>query len=191
MRAVIVVGLSMLAASVASAQKLVEAHAAARAGVATGNGIGGAQKDHDFFSGAKGGTYGLEVGVKVLMIDTRITHDRFVVGGTWTQLVIGPRIAFPAAGGLYADIGAAAGFGVGTGQPIMGSLSNDEITDKGIMVELHAALDYRFEIFGLGVMIPLGWGYMFKNGVPANDTSNHYTTFRAALLGTLTVRLGL
>jgi hypothetical protein len=59
------------------------------------------------------------------------------------------------------------------------------------MIELRIGLEKRFgRVFGVGVHVPLTWGYMFKNDV-VNDVSNHYQTFHAMVLGTLTFRVGL
>ncbi len=179
---------------------LLELHAGLRAGGATGKGIGGAQQDHDFFEGARGGVYGAVVGLEILFIDLWIEHDQLTdfegLNGTWTQFMAGPHVMFGLSGGpspkLFGELALSGGFGLGTGQQIAPPLSNGQVSDKGVMVELRVGLEYRLtEILGIGVALPMAWGYMFKNGVPANDTSNHYTTFRAMLVGTLTVRVGL
>jgi hypothetical protein len=181
---------------------VLELHAALRAGASTGTGIGGAQKDADFFAGARGATYGAVVGLEVLWIDIALAHDQFTdfstVTGTWTQLTVGPHFAFPLnepppgdKPSLYADLGLAAGFGVGTGQQIDPPLDNAQISDKGVMIELKIGIEKRLgKLVGLGLTVPLTWGYMFKNDV-VNDLSNHYQTFHAMALATLTFRVGL
>jgi hypothetical protein len=188
MRAVVALAVLLLATPAHAV--LLEVHAGLRAGVATGRGLGGAQRDHDFFSGARGGAWGALIGLQVLLLDTRVEHTRFTEGGTFTQLVLGPRLTLPLGGRLHADLGAAAGFGFGTGRPIQGAPSDEDITDKGLLLELHAGLELRLaRVVGVGVAVPVGWSYLWNSGV--TDVSSHYTAFRAAVLGTVTIRFGL
>ena len=197
MRPSLAVGTLLLLAAVPAHATLLEFHAGLHLGGATGTGVGGDQKDNDFFAGAKGGVYGGSVGLKVLFMDFTIEHDQLTdfseLKGTWTQFMLGPHLAFALSGPggkLYADLGFAAGFGVGTGQQIDPPLDNAQISDKGFMLELRAGVEYRISpVFGLGVSVPAAWGYMFKNDV-VNDTSNHYQTFRTMIVGTATLHLG-
>jgi len=199
MKRALAIAVALLAAAAAPAPAhatFVELHAALRLGASTGKGIGGAQQDHDFFEGTKGGAWGALVGLRVLVLDVYVQHDQLTdfssVKGTWTQFMIGPGFSFALDGKLHADMGVGVGVGLGTGQQIDPPLDNGEISDKGIMLELHLGVEYKIAPFvGLGVTLPIEWGYMFKNGVPANDVSNHYQTMRAMLLGTVTFRIGL
>jgi hypothetical protein len=187
----------------AAGAALLELHASLRAGGQTGKGIGGAQKDADFFANASGGVFGAVVGLEILWIDVFIEHDQITnfsdITGTWTQFMVGPHFAFPleesrpgkAEARTYADLALAVGFGVGTGQQIEPPLDNGEISDKGLMVELRVGVEHRFSRFvGVGLAVPFGWGYMFKNDV-LNDEQNHYQTFHAMALATLNFRIGL
>ena len=191
----------VLAVPASAPAAVLELHAAVRSGASTGTGIGGAQKDADFFAAARGATYGVLVGLEVMWIDISVAHDQFTdfstVTGTWTQVMAGPHFTFPLeepkAGELpstYADLGVAAGFGVGTGQQVDPPLDNAQISDKGGLIELKVGIEKRLgKYVGLGITAPLTWGYMFKNDV-VNDVSNHYQTFHAMVLGTMTVRVG-
>lgn len=193
--------LLVLAAPPAEAA-LLELHASLRAGGQTGKGIGGAQKDEDFFANASGGVFGAVVGLEILWIDLYVEHDQITdfsdITGTWTQFMVGPHFAFPLEeakpGGrakTYADLALSVGFGVGTGQQVEPPLDNGEISDKGVMVELRVGVEHRFNrVVGVGLSVPFGWGYMFKNDV-VNDTENHYQTFHAMALATVSFRLGL
>lgn len=195
--------LALVAAPLSARAALLEVFATARVGAATGKGLGGAQKDNDFFAGAKGATYGAIVGLEVVWMDFFVEHDQFTdfksVNGTWTQLMIGPHFPFPLNEGLpgtpaklYADLGAFVGFGFGTGQQIDPPLDDAQISDKGLVAELRVGLDYRANRFmSIGLSFPLGWAYLLKNDLPATETNGHYQSFHAMALGTFTVRLGL
>jgi hypothetical protein len=194
---------ALVAAPAAAHASFVELHAALRAGTSTGSGLGGAQKDNDFFAGAKGAAFGAKVGVQLLFLDLSVSHDQFTnfseVRGTWTQLTLGPRFVFPLNEGpagvlptLYADLGAAVGYGIGTGQQIEPPLDDAEVSDKGVVFELHIGIEYRFaKVLGIGVTAPLAWGYLVKNDIPITDTDGHYHSFHAMLLGTLSLHIGL
>jgi hypothetical protein len=180
-----------------------ELHADLRVGAATGFGIGGDQKNRDFFDQSKGGVYGLLVGARFLIVEVSVEHDQFTdfqsVKGTWTEFCagIGGEIGVDEplkgeANRFLVTFGLDLGFGLGTGRQVMPPLDNAQISDKGVMADFHIGIEYRFaKIFALAAEVPVGWGYMFKNDVPVNDTSNHYQTFHAMGLGVLKVRVGL
>ncbi len=195
--------LAALSGATPARAALFELSASLRVGAATGTGIGGAQQDRDFFAGARGATYCARAGLEVLWLRVTLEHDQFTdfstVTGTWTQLMVGPHFAFPlneAPPGerpsLYADLGVAVGAGIGTGRQIVPPLDNAQISDRGLMLELQLGIEKRFgRFFGVGISLPLAWGYLVKNDVPANDTSSWYQSFHGMLLGTLTVHIGL
>jgi hypothetical protein len=173
-----------------------------RAGGGGGKGLSGDQKDADFFNKASGASYGFLVGAEVFWIDAWIEHDQFTnfseIDGTWTQFMLGADVMIPLGEPpspkekpkLYGNIGFGAGFGIGTGQQIMPPLDNAQISDKGFMAELKLGLEYQTsESVAIGLTMPVTYGYMFKNGVPANDLSNQYQSLH--VLGLLYVQLKL
>jgi hypothetical protein len=187
----LIVGL-LLIASTAEA-KILEIYAQAQGGGMYGKGLSGAQKDNDFFFGAKGASYGAKVGAEVMWVDAWIEHNQFTRGdgisGTWTQFMAGFDYDFPIGDEpekgkphkTYAQIGIAAGFGMGTGQQVDPPLSNDEITDKGFVAELSFGGEYRFnKLLSIGLNVPITYGYIFKNGVDANDEENQYHSIHGA-----------
>jgi hypothetical protein len=185
----------LVAAAPAHAGPL-ELHADLRVGATSGWGIGGAQKEHDFFDQTQGGTFGFLVGLHVLFADVWIEHDQLTDGssihGTWTELGLGGGFQLPVQDNLELDFSFGAAFGVGTGRQISPPLDNAQISDKGFLGEVGVALEYRLGRFiAIGASVPAAWGYMFKNDVPANDTSNHYQTFHVMALGYVKFRLGL
>jgi hypothetical protein len=185
-----------LLASASAAASPLELRADLRVGGATGWGIGGAQKDRDFFDQTKGESYGVLVGLSILFADVWIAHDQFTdlssVKGTWTELGVGWVMTIPMLDSVNLNIGLGGSFGVGTGRQISPPLDNAQISDKGFLGEVNVGLEYRMNrVVALGVSVPAAWGFMFKNDVPATETSSHYQTFRVLLLGTVGLRFGL
>lgn len=172
-----VVLLGLLFASPASA-KFIDIYVQAQGGGAYGKGIGSEEEDRDFFDRTKGGSYGFLVGAELLFIDGWVEHNQFRadgnVVGTFTQLMLGLDVDFALAPKFYGELGVGAGVGVGTGQQIEPPLDNSEISDKGLLGRISAALEYRLNQFAsLGVTLPVTYGYMLKNGA-ANDEANRY-----------------
>jgi hypothetical protein len=187
---------ALLAAAGAAHAGPLELHADLRVGAASGWGLGGAQTDHDFFAQTRGGTYGVLVGLRVLFADVWIEHDQFTdfssVNGTWSALGLGAVMSIPMMDALNLNIGFGASFGVGTGRQIQPPLDNAQISDKGLIGEISVTLEYRLNRFvAIGGTVPAGWGYMFKNDTPINDSSSQYSTFRIQALGYVGLRFGL
>ena len=191
----------LLAAAPAAAGPF-ELHADLRVGAASGYGLGGDQKDNDFFDHTKGGTYGLLVGMRVLFFEASIEHDQFTdfssVKGTWTELDAGIGIAIAVddvlkgeSNKLYVNVGLDLGAGFGTGRQISPPLDNAQISDKGVLLNAHIGIEYRILPFlALAAEFPAGWGYILKNDVPANQDGSSYTTFHFMILGALRGRIG-
>lgn len=180
-------------------------YAEAHGGGMYGKGTGGdlvnntqSMYDEAFFENAGPALYGVAVGARFLILAVEIQHHQFVGGGdlsTWTQFGAGLQfeidvgsasVADKKAGkGAYVQLGTMLFFGVGTGQQVMPPLSNDELTDKGFLLQgsfdfgkhLNKALD-------IGVSIPVSYGYFFKSGGPAvaNDVSTHYQSAQVEAL---------
>ena len=170
-----------------------------------GSGMAGDQKDEAFFANAPHGMYGLEVGARFLVVEGRIRHHQYRGGGelaTWTQFSAG--IGFVADLGdeqqkkahksSFVEFSALAGGGLGTGRQVDPPLSNDEITDKGVVVEGRFGFGKHLnKFFDIGIAVAGSYGYLFKNGVDdtANDVSTHYQSLQVEGLGYLRLRLQL
>lgn len=179
-----------------------------QAGGASGMGVGGAQKDNAFHAGAQGGSYGFIVGAELLLLDGWVEHNQYQgangLQGTWTQFMTGIDfnidLGAKTRGGtldkdgnsqgdgyssLFAELGIAVGFGVGTGQQVVLPLDNSQVTDKGFLLQGHLAVGYRLnKLISFGVVVPLQTSYMFKSGpgVVANDEGTHYQSMQGAAL---------
>ena len=181
----------------------VEAHGGGGAGKATG----GDQviQDSAFFSKAPHLAYGALIGAEFLFLDAWIQHHQFTDGNrlaTWTQFGVGvhgtidtgdPKQAKAHEGG-YFEFGLGGFFGVGTGQQVMPPLDNAQITDKAFLVEGRlGAGKHLGNIFDFGVIVPVSWGYFFKNGNGAavNDVSTHYRSIQIEALAVLRANIRL
>ncbi|HEY5934157.1 MAG TPA: hypothetical protein VIU61_05980, partial [Kofleriaceae bacterium] len=169
--AALVVGLS----SPAHADVLV-LYGDLHAGGMYGKGLSGDQKDSAFFGNAPNGVYGLSVAARLLFLGAQIQHHQYTDGSdlaTWSQITAG--IDIDADLGSEADkkagksgfftVGIGLGFGLGTGQQVDPPLSNDEVTDKGFFGEARIGIGKHLNtIFDIGLMVPVQYGYYFKNG---------------------------
>ena len=146
--------------------------------------------DEAFFEGAPPGAYGALIGAQFLFLAVEIQHHQFTDGdqlATWTQFGAGLRFEIPlgapsaadkqAGKGSYAELGAQLAFGLGTGRQVEPPLSNDEITDKGFLVQGKLGFGKHLnKVLDIGIVVPVSYGYFFKSGdgVFANDVSTHY-----------------
>lgn len=160
----------------------------------SGDPVDGPDGDKAFFSNVPHGAYGLRLGGRFLIIEGAIQHHQFTDGSrisTWTQFAAGiglqPELgddkARKAHTNGFLEFGINAGFGLGTGQQVDPPLSNDEITDKGFLVEGRFGFGKHLNrVLDLGFVVPASWSYMFKNGfdTAANDLSTHYRSFQVA-----------
>lgn len=157
-----------------------------------------ANEDAGFFEKAPPGAYGAQIGAQFLFLDAVIQHHQFTNGSrlaTWTQFGAGLRFEIDMGNptkeekkkgkGGYAEIGANLFFGIGTGAQVMPPLSNDEITDKGFLLEMRLGFGKRLnKVLDIGVAFPVSYGYFFKagSGAAANDTTTHYQSIQAEAL---------
>jgi len=169
-------------------------YAEAQGGGMYGKGISGTYQDDSFFGNAKGGAAGLLVGGRFLIFDGNIKHNQFINGGeteTWTQFTAG--LAFGMDSGTeqekkeykggYFEMGAALGFGLGTGAQVDPPLDNSEVTDKAFILEGKLGFGKHLsKIFDIGVSVPVSWGYFFKSGGGANNPDNQYQGVQAEAL---------
>ena len=176
-------------------------------GAVGGKGLSGdpVDQDKDFYSNVPHGAYGLRLGARLLIFDAVIEHHQFTNGSrisTWTQFGAGIGIqadlgdakARKARTGGYLDAGINLAFGLGTGQQVDPPLSNDEISDKGFLVEGRFGFGKHLnKVFDVGLVVPASWGYFIKNGFDsaANDVTTHYRSFQIAGLAYLRMNLRL
>jgi hypothetical protein len=162
------------------------------AGGMYGKGIGGDQKSEAFFENAPNGMYGFAVGGRFLsFLGAEIQHHQYAfIGGTdgsdlrtWTQIMggldfnvgLGSEKEKKAGTESFIQVSAMAGFGVGTGQQIMPPLDNAQVTDKGFLLGGKLGYGKHLSKFvDFGVLVPVAYGYYFKNGVSASDVTNQY-----------------
>ena len=175
-----------------------------------GGGVGGygltgdaVDADEDFYSNVPHFAYGARVGARILILEGAIQHHQFRGSdqlSTWTQFAVGLGIqpelgdekARKARKNGYADVGVNVAFGLGTGRQVEPPLSNDEITDKGFLIEGRVGFGKHLnKVLDLGVVVPFSWGYFIKSdfGDAANNLENHYRSLQ--IQGLLYLRLNL
>jgi len=168
-------------------------------GAVGGKGLSGAAvtQDKDFFSNVPHGAYGARIGARFLIFDGVIQHHQFTNGSrlsTWTQFAAGIGIqsdlgdeqAKKAHNGGFLDFGVNLAFGLGTGQQVTPPLSNDEITDKGVLIEGRAGFGKHLnKLLDIGLVVPVSWGYFFKTGLDAGGANNVDNQYRALQLEAL------
>jgi hypothetical protein len=189
-----------LAPGLASAE-VFKLYADVGGGGAFGKGIAGTHKDDAFFANAKGGALSFLVGGRFLIIDANIRHSQLLNGGeteTWTQFNAGLNFGMDSGTeqdkkqfkGGYFEMGAAVGFGVGTGAQVMPPLDNGEVTDKGFTLEGRLGFGKHLgKYLDIGLSVPASWGYFFKSGGGANDMDNQYQAVQIQALLVLRVNI--
>ncbi len=191
---------SITVAPVAARADVFKLFAEAEGGAVFGKRLSGdaANESAAFFEKAPHGAYGATIGAHFLFFDAVIQHHQFTNGSrlaTWTQFGGGLRFEVDlgsstkedkkAGKGGYAEISTNLFFGIGTGQQVDPPLSNDEITDKGFLIEGKLGFGKHLnKVFDIGVLFPISWGYFFKNGggAVANDMSTHYQSIQGEAL---------
>ncbi|MGE0398857.1 MAG: hypothetical protein AB7T06_19265 [Kofleriaceae bacterium] len=169
--------------------------------------------DEAFFENAGPLAYGLQVGAQFLFLEGHIQHMQYKGFSddaqkpglaTWTSIHAGMRFEIGIGTqteadkkngkGAFFEGGWNIGFGIGTGAQVMPPLSNDEVTDKGFFAEGRIGVGKHLNtIFDIGVMVPVSYGYYFKNGDGAavNDLSTHYQSLQVSALLTLRANVRL
>jgi hypothetical protein len=198
----------VLSAAPAHAEVL-ELFGEAHVGGMGAKGLAGGSKDDAFHAKSPHGTYGVLVGARFLIVHAMIQHHQYAFAKacdtdcagltTWTQFGAGISIknsigdepkatkdkpAEPDRRG-YFELAGSLAFGVGTGQQVDPPLSNDEITDKGFLVEGRIGFGKRLnKLLDFGVTVPVSWGYFFKSGVDtaANEEANQYRSLQVEAL---------
>lgn len=211
---------NMRAVLLAAAALATLAPSMAEAGVfklwaeADGGGVAGkrlagdmANENKAFFEEAPHGAYGVNVGAQFLFFDAVIQHHQFRNGdrvATWTQFGAGLRFELDmgsptkeekkAGKGGYIELATNLFFGLGTGQQVEPPLSNDEISDKGFLLEGRLGFGKHLnKVFDIGVAFPISYSYLFKNGGGAavNDTTTHYQSIQGEALLVLRANIRL
>ena len=166
-----------------------------------------------FFARIPNLTYGASVGARFLFLGATITHHQYAGpriddGGmgekpalaTWTQLVAGVDFTVDLGSdkekkekrGKFVQLAAGAGFGVGTGQQVDPPLDNQQIDDKAFLIEAKLGIGkHAGKNTDWGLLVPITYGYYFKNGVPANMLENHYQGLHVEALLYLRLRVKL
>jgi hypothetical protein len=188
-----------LAAAPAQA-RLVDLHAGTRAGGIIG--WGSRSGTPDFFEKTRGPALGVEVGVKLLVLDLSVSFlqvfDSGGRSGTLSQAILGFEIDIPVGQARTRDgrrklilrPGAGGGVAFGTPGPVSPPLTNDQISDKGLVSQTRLALEYNpYALLGFGVEGDLGYHY-FLGGQVVNNSLDHSSGIHLAALATLTFHLG-
>lgn len=208
-RSTVLCGATLAALGGSASADAFKLYAEVHAGGTLGTGLTGDRKDDAFFKRAAPPTYGILLGGRFLIVNAQIQHHQFArlgSGGeaesdlsTWTQFDLGlgftaemgakppkqPGEKEPPKSGSFLGLGFNVGFGVGTGEQVEPPLSNDEVTDKGFLVE--GRLDFGkhlSDVFDAGLQIPISYGYFFKSGegAAANDVSTQYQGLQGSAL---------
>ena len=183
---------SLPAATTPAAADVLRLSGEVHGGGMGGKGVAGDQKDEAFFPNAPHGMYGLEVSARFLIIDAHIRHHQYRGGGslaTWTHFSIGTGSSIDLGDAkqqkehtsAFVEFGSTIGGGLGTGRQVEPPLSNDEITDKGFLIEGRFSIGKHLnKNFDFGVAVLGSYGYFFKNGAdtPANDVNNQYRSIQ-------------
>jgi hypothetical protein len=212
----LVIGLSFAAVAPAHADVVV-LYGDVHGGGMYGSGTGDSEiKDQAFFANVPNLTYGLSVSARFLFLGATISHHQYIGPGgetsddpmssggklgTWTQITGGLDFALDLGGTKeekkagktsYIEVAGQAGFGVGTGQQIDPPLDNAQIDDKAFLIEARLGYGKHISRFvDFGVLVPVTYGFFFKNGVPANMLENTYQGVHAQALLYLRLRLKL
>ena len=182
----------------------------AQTGGGSGFGIFGDQKENSKYQNVGGLAYGFVVGAELLFVDIWVDHNQFVGNGgfrgTWTKFMLGfdTEVGFGErrdasvdddgyfTGGYYAnyfEIGGGVGLGAGTLEQVNPPLNSEQLDDKGFVAQIHGGAGYRFNRYvSLGAVVPIEFGYLFKQGA-ANNSANQYGAIGYSLLVQLRFQL--
>jgi hypothetical protein len=189
--------------------RFVDLHGEVMVGAMTGRGSDKAAPD--FFHQTQGPGFGVELGVRLLVLDLSVRFIQMVGSdgreGTLTLLpMFGPSLEIPLQKGdsdllgkrrppkLVLRPGVAAGFGFGTPAPVHGALSADQISAKGLIVMGRCGVERFFGPFvGLEAHIEGGYHYLLGgegvvNGASASD---HSQGWQLGAFGGVVLHLGI
>ena len=183
--------LAVIAVPAAASADVFKLFAEGHGGGMYGVGTTGAQKDAAFFQKARGLTYGALIGAEFMFFDAWIQHHQYINGGleTWTQFGLGVHFTMDmgspedrkAHTGGYAELGMGLWYGVGTGAQVRPPLDKAQLTDQGFLGDVRLGFGKHLSnIFDFGVVVPVSYGYFFKDGAGANanDLSTNYRSIQ-------------
>jgi hypothetical protein len=194
-------GLACALGAAAPAQaRLIDLHAGALAGGMVG--WGSRTSTPDFYERVRGPALGVEVGVKLLVLDLSVSFLQVIDSGgrsgTLSQAILGFEIDIPIGAArtsngrrkLLLRPGFGGGVAFGTPGPVHPPLSNDQISDKGFVSQTKLALEYNpHPLVGFGVVGSFGYHY-FVGAQAVNDVQDHSSGYQLAALATATFHLG-
>jgi hypothetical protein len=184
--------------------RLIDLHAGLRGGGITG--WGDTKSTPDFFDKTKGPGLGFDLGVKLLVFDLSANFLQVFDGsgrvGTLTQLLLSFVIDVPVGYQTFRNTGKkrnivrpalGAGVAFGTPGPVHPPLSNDQVSDKGLVTQMGVAYEHFLNPFmGVGVEGDFGYHYFVGGGASAtaNDVRDHSSGYHLAGFATFTFHLG-
>lgn len=199
---------SAIASSVAAATaagsasaKYLDLRASLLAGGQIGDGTGGATRD--FFRETRGPALGLEVGLRLTVVDLSFRFLQMVGAdgrkGTLSTIpMLGLALELPIDGKRGSDRrrlllrpGVGVGFGFGTPGPVDPPLSSDQISGKGVMALGRVGCEWMFNpFFGVGGELQGGYHYFF-GGTGLLNGSDQSTGWQLAAFATATAHVGI
>jgi hypothetical protein len=179
----------------------------ARAGVRLGGmaGWGSSDTTPDFFHNTAGFGGGFELGARLLIFDASVSFLQLVNSSGWagtlTQVQLGVAFDIPIGEERKTPDGKTVtddvihpaivgGFGFGTPAPVKPPLTNDEISDKGIVAVAKVGYEHFLNQFlAIGLEGDIGYHY-FLGGQVVTNNNDHSSGPHFIGLGTLTFHLG-
>jgi hypothetical protein len=156
----------------------------------------------DFFRNTSGPAAGFELGARILIFDVSAnflqvfdTHGR---EGTLTQVLAGVAFDIPVGDETlkngkkknFVRLGTMGGFGLGTAGPVHPPLTNDQVSDKGIVAQAQFGYEHYVDsILAVGLEGDLGYHY-FLGGQVVNASQDHSAGPDLIGLATLTLHFG-
>jgi hypothetical protein len=171
-----------------------------RAGGMTG--WGGDSTTPDFFKNTRGPAAGFELGVRLLILDVSANFlqvfDSHGREGTLTQVLAGVAYDFGVGNEKlqngkrknYIRLGTMGGVGLGTAGPVHPPLTNDQVSDKGIVSQTQIGYEHYVDsILAIGLEGDIGYHY-FLGGQVINASQDHSAGPDLIGMATLTLHLG-
>jgi hypothetical protein len=156
----------------------------------------------DMFRQTAGPGFGVETGLKLLVFDVSISVLQMIKNGglkaTLIQGLIGTDVDIPAGqaklpSGQNVHIvhtGVEAGFVLGTNDPAVTPVTNDQLADKGFVSRYRLAYEYFLNQF-MGVSVEGQFGYHYLLGGQAiNSTADHSSGYHIVGLASFIFHLG-
>jgi hypothetical protein len=156
----------------------------------------------DMFREASGAGFGFEAGFKLVIFDFAVSMMQMLrsdgVGATLLQGTFGTEVDFPAGrmklpNGQSAQIihaGFAGGVVLGTNDPAVYPVTNDQLADKGVIGRFRVGYEFFLnEFMGIGAQGDFGYHYLL-GGQAINNTQDHSTGYHLVGLAHFTFHLG-